>query len=106
MDSGEIIKAEKALIAVGVKGNVEELGLKKCGVIIEKNCIKVNEFMQTGTQNIYAIGDVCGPPLLALVASFEGTLAVEHLSGMDIDPIEYGNVPGCTYCEPEIASVG
>ena len=100
------IKADVVLMAVGVTGNIENLGLEELGIDSDRGFIKVNEFMQTGAQNIYAIGDVCGPPLLAHVASFEGTLAVEHLSGMDIDPMEYGNVPGCTYCEPEIASVG
>ena len=62
--------------------------------------------MQTSVNDIYAIGDVCGPPLLAHVASFEGTLAAEHLSGKTVDEMTYDNIPGCTYCDPEIASVG
>ena len=100
------IEADKVLMAIGVKGNVENLGLKKLSIISEGSYLKVNEYMQTNINNIYAIGDVCGPPLLAHVASFEGTLAVEHLSGKQVEPISYNNVPGCTYCEPEIASVG
>ena len=62
--------------------------------------------MQTNVDNVYAIGDVSRPPLLAHVASFEGVLAVEHMSGKDVEPMRYDNVPACTYCEPEIASVG
>ena len=100
------IKADVVLMAVGVTGNIENIGLDELKIESDRGFIKVNEFMQTGAQNIYAIGDVCGPPLLAHVASFEGTLAVEHLSGIDVDPMNYDNVPGCTYCEPEIASVG
>ena len=102
----EGIKADIVLMAIGVTGNVENLGLEGLGIGIDRGFIKVNEFMQTSVNNIYAIGDVCGPPLLAHVASFEGTLAVEKLSGRDVDPMSYDNVPGCTYCEPEIASVG
>ena len=100
------IKADKVLMAIGVQGNIENLGLNNLSISTDKGHIKVNEYMQTDINNIYAIGDVCGPPLLAHVASFEGTLAVEHLSGKDIEPMSYDNVPGCTYCEPEIASVG
>jgi dihydrolipoamide dehydrogenase len=102
----EGIKADIVLMAIGVTGNVENLGLEGLGIGTDRGFIKVNEFMQTSVNNIYAIGDVCGPPLLAHVASFEGTLAVEKLSGMDVDPMSYDNVSGCTYCEPEIASVG
>ena len=93
-------------MAIGVQGNIENLGLEDLSISTDKGHIKVNEYMQTDINNIYAIGDVCGPPLLAHVASFEGTLAIEHLSGKDIEPMSYDNVPGCTYCEPEIASVG
>ncbi len=100
------IKADKVLMAIGVKGNIENIGLKKLSIISEGSYVKVNEYMQTNINNIYAIGDVCGPPLLAHVASFEGTLAAEHLSGKQVEKMRYDNVPGCTYCEPEIASVG
>ena len=100
------IKADKVLMAIGVQGNIENIGLEDLAITTDKGSIKVNKYMQTDIENIYAIGDVCGPPLLAHVASFEGTLAVEHLSGKQIEPMCYDNVPGCTYCEPEIASVG
>ena len=100
------INADIVLMAVGVTGNVENIGLDELKIGYDRGYIKVNEFMQTNIENIYAIGDVCGPPLLAHVASFEGTLAVEHLSGIKIDPMNYDNVPACTYCEPEIASIG
>ena len=101
------IKADKVLMAIGVKGNIEDIGLKKLSIISSKDTyVKVNEYMQTNIDNIYAIGDVSGPPLLAHVASFEGTLVAEHLSGKKVEKMSYNNVPGCTYCEPEIASVG
>ena len=100
------IKADVVLMAIGVAGNVENIGFENLNIAHDRGFIKVNEFLQTNVGNIYAIGDVCGPPLLAHVASFEGTLAAEHLSGEKVEPMSYDNVPGCTYCEPEIASVG
>ena len=77
-------KVDKVLIAVGVTGNINDIGLKKLNINVDNGFIKVNEFMQTNVENIYAIGDVCGPPLLAHVASFEGVLAVEHLSNKKV----------------------
>ncbi len=106
LQTGEILEAEKAVIAVGVQGNIEDLGLDKAGVQVEKGWIKVDEFMRTTADNIYAIGDVAGPPWLAHVASAEGITAVEHLSELTPEPMTYGNIPGCTYCHPEVASVG
>ena len=103
---GSSIESEKVLIAIGVRANVEELDLNKNKIIIDKGWIKVNEFMQTNVKNIYAIGDVAGPPWLAHVASKEGMIAAEHLSGLDTQPMDYKNIPGCTYCNPEVASVG
>ena len=100
------IKADNVLMAVGVLGNIEKIGLEKVNINTTNAFIDVNEYMQTNIENIYAIGDVCGPPLLAHVASFEGVLASEHLSGKDVDKMTYDNIPACTYCEPEIASVG
>ena len=100
------LEADKVLVAVGVSGNIRNLGLEKLGVQLERDFIKVNGYMQTSVDNIYAIGDVCGPPLLAHVASFEGTLASEHLSGRNVKLMDYENIPACTYCDPEIASVG
>ncbi|MBC8257309.1 MAG: dihydrolipoyl dehydrogenase [Candidatus Marinimicrobia bacterium] len=106
LKGGEIIEAEKALIAVGVKGNVEDLGLEDCSIATDKGWIKVNEYLQTSFPNVYAIGDVAGPPWLAHVASAEGIIAAEHISGLNPAPMKYDNIPGCTYCHPEVASVG
>ncbi len=106
LKDGSVIKAEKALVAVGVKGNTENLGLEELGVNIGNNTIHVNKYMQTNIEDIYAIGDVAGPPWLAHVASAEGMVAAEHLSGKDTLGMEYDNIPGCTYCHPEVASIG
>ena len=102
----EILEAEKALIAVGVQGNIEDMGLEECNIAVEKGWIQKNEFMETSQKNVYAIGDVAGPPWLAHKASAEGIIAVEHMSGLAPEPMRYDNIPGCTYCHPEVASVG
>ena len=106
LEDKTIIKADKVLMAIGVNPNIENIGLKKMGIELKDGFISVNEFMQTNIDNIYAIGDVSGPPLLAHVASFEGTLAVEHIFGKKVNPMKYNNVPSCTYTNPEVASVG
>ena len=103
---GQIIEADKALIAVGVQGNIENIGLEEVGVILDKGWIVTNGFMQTNIHGVYAIGDVTGPPWLAHVASEEGIIAAEHISGKNPEPMKYDNIPGCTYCHPEVASVG
>ena len=100
------LEAEVALMAIGVQGNYENIGLEELGIEVERSFIKVNEHYQTSVQNIYAIGDIIGPPLLAHVASAEGINLVERLAGIDVVPINYGNIPGCTYCHPQIASIG
>lgn len=99
-------KFEMGLIAVGMTGNVEGLGLDKAGVQVEKGFIKVNEMYQTTAPGVYAIGDVSGPPLLAHAASHEGVVAAEHLAGKHPHAIDKLNIPGCTYCQPQVASVG
>lgn len=99
-------KFEMGLIAVGMVGNVDGFGLEKAGVKTEKGFIKVNEMYETTTKGIYAIGDVSGPPLLAHAASHEGVVAAEHLSGKHPHAIDKLNIPGCTYCQPQVASVG
>jgi len=99
-------KFEMGLIAVGMTGNVEGFGLDKIGVQVEKGFIKVNEMYQTTVPGIYAIGDVSGPPLLAHAASHEGVVAAEHLAGKHPHAIDKMNIPGCTYCQPQVASVG
>ncbi len=101
------LNADKVLNAIGVLGNVEDIGLEKLGVQVEKNHIKVNkENYETNVQGIFAIGDVIGPPWLAHVASAEGIHCVERIKGINHPPIKYENIPGCTYCQPQVASVG
>ena len=102
----QILEGSQALLAVGVTGNIENIGLKKLGVITEKGAISINEFNQTNISNIYAIGDVTGPPWLAHVASAQGYVAVDHASGKDAKPLDYSNIPGCTYCQPQVGSLG
>jgi dihydrolipoamide dehydrogenase len=102
----QVITAELALVAVGVQGNTEDLGLDKVGIKVEKGAIKVDELYRTGVPGIYAIGDVIGPPLLAHAASAEGLTAVEHLAGLNPQPLNPLNIPACTYCHPQVASVG
>jgi dihydrolipoamide dehydrogenase len=99
--------AERALIAVGVRGNVEELGLEQAGVKVERGFIVVERpSYATSTAGIFAIGDVVGPPMLAHKASAEGIACVERMAGHAPPPVDYSAIPGCTYCQPEVASVG
>ena len=103
----KIISAEKVLNAIGVIGNVEDIGLEELGVYTEKNNIKVNkETYETNVKDIFAIGDVIGPPWLAHVASAEGIHCVERIKGIVHPQVDYENIPGCTYCQPQVASVG
>ncbi|MBK7377763.1 MAG: dihydrolipoyl dehydrogenase [Ignavibacteriales bacterium] len=107
--NGELkeLSAEKVLSAIGVTGNVEGFGLEKLGIELFKNHIKVNKSTyETNVPGIYAIGDVIGPPWLAHVASAEGIHCVEGIKGISNPDIDYDNIPGCTYCQPQIASVG
>ncbi len=101
------ISAERAILAVGITGNTEALGLEGTGVKVERNHIVTDKWGATGEPGIYAIGDVAGPPWLAHKASHEGIACVEHMAGMkDAHPIADGAVPGCTYCRPQVASIG
>ena len=100
------IKADVLLSAVGIKSNIEEIGLEETGIAIDKDKIIVNDFYQTNIPGYYAIGDITKGQALAHVASAEGIVCVEKIAGKDVEPIDYNNVPGCTYCSPEIASVG
>ena len=102
----EVLEADIILSAVGIKTNIEEIGLEQCGIAIDRDKILVNDFYQTNIPGFYAIGDVVPGPALAHVASAEGITCVEKIAGMHVDPIDYGNIPGCTYASPEIASVG
>ncbi len=102
-----LIKAEKALMSIGVRGNHEGLGLENLGVELNRDFIRVDDRYQTSVPGIYAIGDLIGPPLLAHVASAEGISAVEGMTGAEERlKLNYENVPGCTYCQPQVASVG
>jgi len=95
------------LNAIGVTGNVEGFGLEELGVELYKNHIKVDKkSYKTNVNNIYAIGDVIGPPWLAHVASAEGIKCVEGIKGKQTSPLDYDSIPGCTYCQPQVASIG
>lgn len=102
----ETLEAELLLSAIGRRPVTENLGLEALGVELERGYVKVNGLMQTAVPHIYAIGDVVNTPWLAHVASAEGILAVEHMAGQHAKPLNYERVPSCTYCEPEVASVG
>jgi len=99
-------KFEMGLIAVGMTGVLEGFGIEKAGVKADKGFITVNDMMQTNVPHIYAIGDVSGAPLLAHAASHEGVVAAEHLAGLHPHAMDKMNIPGCTYCQPQVASVG
>ena len=107
--SGKIndtIEADIALVAVGFAGNVENMGLEQCGVSVEKGFIKVDKDYKTGAEGIYAIGDVNGPPWLAHVASSEALNCIEKIKGLETPDIDYTCIPGVTFCQPQVASVG
>ncbi|MEW6062431.1 MAG: dihydrolipoyl dehydrogenase [Bacteroidota bacterium] len=105
-DGVKEVKADIVLSAIGVQGNVENIGLETVGVKTEKSFIKVDKYMKTNVDGIYAIGDVAGPPCLAHKASHEGIVCVEAIAGKNPHPVDYDNIPGCTYCQPQVASVG
>ncbi len=102
----ETIACDVVLSAAGVTPNIENIGLEKVGVQLKNGLIQVDEFYRTNIQGIYAIGDVVPGPALAHVASAEGILCVEKIAGHHVKPIDYSNIPSCTYCVPEVASVG
>ena len=102
----EILEADMVLSAVGIKTNIENIGLEDVGIVTDRDKILVNDFYQTNIPGYYAIGDVTPGPSLAHVASAEGILCVEKIAGQHVEALDYGNIPGCTYSTPEIASVG
>ena len=102
----EILEADIVLSAVGIKSNIENIGLEEVGIMVDRDKIIVNDWYQTNIPGYYAIGDVVPGPALAHVASAEGITCVEKIKGMHVEAIDYGNIPGCTYATPEIASVG
>ncbi|WP_372745368.1 dihydrolipoyl dehydrogenase [Lutibacter sp.] len=102
----EILEADIVLSAVGIKSNIEGIGLEDVGIVVDRDKILVNDYYQTNIPGYYAIGDVVPGQALAHVASAEGITCVEKIAGLHTEKIDYGNVPGCTYATPEIASVG
>jgi dihydrolipoamide dehydrogenase len=102
----EILEADVVLSAVGITSNIEGIGLEEVGIKTENGKVLVDEFYNTNVSGYYAIGDLIPGPALAHVASAEGIICVEKIKGMDIEALDYGNIPGVTYCSPEVASVG
>jgi dihydrolipoamide dehydrogenase len=118
--SGDMVKArievdgkpleanvERVILAVGILGNVEDIGLEGTGVVVDRTHVVVDEWLRTGEPGVYAIGDLVGPPWLAHKASHEGVICVERIAGVnDVHPLDARNIPACTYCRPQVASVG
>jgi dihydrolipoamide dehydrogenase len=102
----EVIECDVVLSAAGVETNIENIGLETVGIATDKGRVLVNEYYQTNIPGYYAIGDIVPGPALAHVASAEGIICVEKIAGHHPEPLDYGNIPGCTYCSPEVASVG
>jgi len=102
----KVFSGDVALMAIGVRGNTENLGLEEIGVECERSFIKVGAGYRTSVEGVYAIGDVIGPPLLAHVASHEGILCVNGIAGLETEPMNYDAIPGCTFCHPQVGSIG
>lgn len=102
----EVIEADVVLSAVGVTANIENIGLEEVGIATDKGKVLVNDYYQTNVPGYFAIGDIVKGQALAHVASAEGIICVEKIAGHHVEPLDYGNIPGCTYCSPEVASVG
>ncbi len=101
------ITVDRIISAAGIVGNVEGLGLEGTGVVVERTHVQIDEYCRTGEPGVYAIGDIAGAPWLAHKASHEGVVCVEKIAGLnDVHPIDWSNIPGCTYCRPQVASVG
>ncbi len=106
VEGGKPETFDRVILALGVTGNVENLGLETTRAKVEKNFIVVNQWLETGEPGLYAIGDVAGPPCLAHKASHEGVICVERIAGLHAHPLELRNIPACTYAHPQVASVG
>jgi dihydrolipoamide dehydrogenase len=102
----QTVEVDRVISAVGVVGNIENLGLEKLGVKTERGVIVIDGFCKTNVPGIYAIGDVAGPPMLAHKAEHEGVICIEAIKGMHPHPMDKNLIPGCTYCHPQVASVG
>ncbi|MDQ6957066.1 MAG: dihydrolipoyl dehydrogenase [Mariprofundaceae bacterium] len=105
-DKAQSIEGDVCLVAVGVIGNTDAIGAENTAMKVERNQIEVDDYYRTDHQGVYAIGDVVGAPALAHVASHEGIVCVEAINGENPHPVDYGNVPGCTYCQPQVGSCG
>ena len=98
---------DRVISAVGVQGNIEDIGLETTKIKTDRGCIVADEFSRTTEKGIYAIGDVAGPPMLAHKAEHEGVICIEKIAGVEgVHPMDKGKIPGCTYCNPQVASVG
>jgi dihydrolipoamide dehydrogenase len=105
--SAENITVDRVILAIGITGNVEGIGLEEAGIKVDRGHVVIDEWCRTGVEGVYAIGDVAGPPWLAHKASHEGVLCVEKIAGVDgVHPLDTSNIPGCTYCWPQVASIG
>jgi dihydrolipoamide dehydrogenase len=102
----ETLTVDRMISAVGVVGNIENLGLEALGIKTDRGCVVTNGYGETNVKGIYAIGDVAGPPMLAHKAEHEGVICIEHIKGLHVHAMDKAKVPGCTYCHPQIASVG
>ncbi len=100
------LTVDRVILAVGITGNVEDIGLEDTKVEVDRGHVVINEWMETAEPGVYAIGDLAGPPWLAHKASHEGVICVEKIAGEKTHPLNTGNIPGCTYCRPQVASVG
>jgi dihydrolipoamide dehydrogenase len=104
---GAEVTVERVILAVGIVGNVEDIGIENTGVVVERTHVVVDKWLRTGEPGVYAIGDLVGPPWLAHKASHEGVICVERIAGVnDVHPLDIRNIPACTYCRPQVASVG
>ena len=103
----DVIEADRLISAVGVQGNIENLGLEALGVKTDRGCVVIDGYGRTNVEGIYAVGDVAGPPMLAHKAEHEGVVCVEKIAGVaGVHPMDRSKIPGCTYCHPQVASVG
>ena len=101
-----VIESGKVLVAIGITGNIDDIGLNTIGINTDNGSITIDQYGQTNIPNIFAIGDVSGPPWLAHVASAQGHVAVAKIANHNTEPVDYNNIPSCTYCQPQVASLG
>jgi dihydrolipoamide dehydrogenase len=102
----EELTVDRVILAIGITGNVENIGIENTRVEVDRGHVVINEWMETGEPGVYAIGDLAGPPWLAHKASHEGVICVEKIAGEKTHPLDTSRIPGCTYCRPQVASIG